>query len=94
MTISGRTNHGRPRIPIPASLVWVCSFTVMSAAHIHMQGHYRHRKDCPDHRLGAPPGSRSYPDDQGLMSSTPTPAKSFSFLVAKDASLARQIAAI
>jgi len=28
------------------------------------------------------------------MSSTPTPAKSFSFLVAKDASLARQMAAI
>lgn len=50
----------------------------------------------PVHRLGAVCGEmrRSYPDDQGLMSSTPTPAKSFSFLVARHASFTRQIAAI
>ena len=52
------------------------------------------RLNVPERRGGAPPGCRSYTDDQGLMSSTPTPAKSFSFLVAKDASLARQMAAI
>jgi hypothetical protein len=37
---------------------------------------------------------RSYPDDQGLMSSTPMPSKSFSFLVARHAPWVRQIAAI
>ena len=37
---------------------------------------------------------QSHQDDQGFMSSTPTSAKSFSFLVASRAPLVRQIAAI
>ena len=57
-------------------------------------GQTRAEWGAPQRRLGASPGCRSYTDDQGLMSSTPTPEKSFSFLVAKDASLARQMAAI
>jgi len=47
-----------------------------------------------DVRSGGPPGSRGYPANQGVTSSIPMPAKSFSFLVAKDASLDRQIDAI